>query len=180
VPLEVEIGCGKGAFLVAEAPVRPGTRFVGLETWPKRAAYAADRLRRRRIANAEVVRADAVAYIAGLPDSSVGRYWVLFPDPWPKRRHHKRRLFRRPGFVGHLARTLEAGGEVVVVTDHAAYAGEIAAALGAVFDVRRDETTDVPATNFAVKYGREGRVFHRITALGIAPPDRPPPRPSGR
>lgn len=179
MPLEIEIGSGKGAFLVAEAPARPHVRFVGLETWPKRAAYAADRLRRRGIANAEVIRADAAVHIAALPDASVDRYWVLFPDPWPKRRHAKRRLFGRPGFVENLARTLVDGGEVVVVTDDAAYAREIEAALRRAFDVRREETADVPPTNFAVKYAREGRTFVRITAsrrtatIGAPPPSTP-------
>lgn len=162
--LEVEVGCGKGAFLVEEAPLRPLDRFVGLETRPAVAAYAADRLRRRGIANAEVLRLDAVTYAAALPDASVGRFWILFPDPWPKRRHAKRRLFRRPGFSAHLARALVPGGEIVVVTDVGAYADEIESRLARDLSVRRDSPLETPRTNFWRKFALEGRAFHRIVA----------------
>ena len=116
-PVEVEVGCGKGLFLITAATQRPDTNFFGIELARKYALFAADRVARRCLTNVRVARADARQVLAQLvPDGSVSVLHVYFPDPWWKRRHQKRRLFTEE-FVGHAGRILVPGGEFRVATD---------------------------------------------------------------
>ena len=113
--VELEIGPGDGGFLLAAAASRPDTLFVGIEV---RRAWA-EKLRTRTagIDNIEVVHGDGrwiVEFL--LPSSSIDRYHLYFPDPWWKKRHHKRRLFSE-GFCRGIVRTLRQSGEVLLVTD---------------------------------------------------------------
>src|SRR5438552_13502119 len=92
-PVELEIGIGKGTFLLDQARARPEVNFIGIEwaRWFWR--YASDRIRRAGCTNARTVRAEAGFFLAEhVPDASLSVVHVYFPDPWPKKRHHKRRL----------------------------------------------------------------------------------------
>src|SRR5881227_3162677 len=96
-PVELEIGIGKGTFLTEQAKARPDTNFFGIEwaRWFWR--YASDRLRRSGCANARTVRAEAGFFLSEfVPDASLAVLHIYFPDPWPKKRHHKRRLIQAP------------------------------------------------------------------------------------
>ena len=116
-PVELEVGCGKGMFLIAAATQQPDRNFFGIELSRKYALFAADRITRRSLSNVRVARADARQVLAQwVPDGSVSVLHVYFPDPWWKRRHQKRRLFTEE-FVGHAARILAPGGELRVATD---------------------------------------------------------------
>ena len=116
-PVEVEVGCGKGLFLILAATQRPDRDFFGIELSRKYALFAADRVARRCLQNVRVARADGRQVLAHwVPDASVCVLHVYFPDPWWKRRHQKRRLFTEE-FVGHAARILTPGGELRVATD---------------------------------------------------------------
>ena len=116
-PVEVEIGPGTGTFIVPAARARPEVNWFGLEHSSSRAWRLQRAIEAQRIANALVINADATCVVATLiPASSVAAYHIYFPDPWWKRRHHRRRLFT-PWFAGALARTLMAGGRVHVATD---------------------------------------------------------------
>jgi tRNA (guanine-N7-)-methyltransferase len=120
-PLEIDVGCGKGGFLLWAAAARPAANFLGIDRLLLRLRKVDKKLRREGLLNARLVRLEA-SYLIGhlLPDASVAAYHIYFPDPWPKRRHHRRRLFT-PEFVRDLERTLVAGGVVNVATDHAEY-----------------------------------------------------------
>lgn len=120
-PLEIEIGSGKGTFLVQQAPLTPGVNYLGIEWAKEYAAHAADRVRRRGLANVRVVHGDATAFLRWrLPDGLVRVIHLYFSDPWPKRKHHKNRVVQ-DSFLADAWRVLGAGGELRIVTDHEGY-----------------------------------------------------------
>jgi tRNA (guanine-N7-)-methyltransferase len=126
-PLEVDVGCGKGRFLVARAGAHPGTDFLGVDRLLRRIQKADRKIALAELANVRLLRVEASYAIRFLlPALSVTTYYVFFPDPWPKRRHHRRRLFT-PGLIADFHRTLLPGGTVHVSTDHVGYLGEISA-----------------------------------------------------
>jgi tRNA (guanine-N7-)-methyltransferase len=173
-PVEVEIGMGKGTFLTEQAKARPDVNFLGIEwaRWFWR--YASDRLRRNGCLNARTVRAEAGFFLTEhVPPESVSVLHVYFPDPWPKARHHKRRLIQEK-FVPVILRALRPGGRLQVVTDHQGYWEEnieptIRNAAGlSVVDYNRPGSAgegEFVGTNFERKYAREGRPFYAIAAV---------------
>src|SRR5262245_24525362 len=105
-PVEIEIGSGKGRFLLAEAERRPGTLFFGIERRAEHLRLCAARVERRGLANVRVLKADALEVLWGLvPAASADAVHVYYPDPWWKARHRKRRLFSAE-FVADAARAL--------------------------------------------------------------------------
>jgi tRNA (guanine-N7-)-methyltransferase len=115
--LEVEVGSGKGMFLQAAAQGTPQHNFLGSEISRKYAQFCAARLVRNEITNAVMVRCDAQRLFAELiPDASLCAVHVYFPDPWWKKRHHKRRVMNE-SLVGNVARTLAPGGMLHFWTD---------------------------------------------------------------
>ena len=114
-PLELEIGSGKATFLLRQAGQTPQVNYIGLE-WAKQFwRFAADRCRRHSLENVRLVRAEAAAFVrCYVPDNSLRQIHIYFPDPWPKARHHKRRLIQAP-FLRELWRVLEPAGAVEVV-----------------------------------------------------------------
>jgi len=115
--VEVEIGPGTGTFLLAAAARDPHTNFFGIEHSHTRAFYLTAAIEERGLRNARVIAADASCVVATvLPAESVDVYHIYFPDPWWKRRHHRRRLFT-PAFAATLVRTLAVGGRIYVATD---------------------------------------------------------------
>ncbi len=120
-PIHIEIGTGKGGFLLNEAKSRPDANFLGIEWARKYYRYTVDRIGRWGLTNVRIIRTDAVHFLSEfIPYSSVDCFHVYFPDPWPKKRHHKRRLFCA-GNLKHILRGLKTGGELKIVTDHAEY-----------------------------------------------------------
>src|SRR5688500_13089153 len=124
-PVEIEIGMGKGTFLTDQAKARPDVNFFGIEWARFYWRYASDRLRRNGCTNAHTVRAEAMFFLREhVPDASLSVLHVYFPDPWPKARHHKRRLIQEP-FLQQAQRVLVGRGRLQVVTDHADYFEQI-------------------------------------------------------
>jgi tRNA (guanine-N7-)-methyltransferase len=116
-PLEVEVGSGKGLFLQSAAAAAPAHNFLGVEIATKYAHFAAARLARQALPNTVVVHGDAQRLFAELlPDDSLAAVHVYFPDPWWKKRHHKRRVLNEQ-FVQNVARTLASGGALHFWTD---------------------------------------------------------------
>ena len=168
-PFEVEVGIGKGRFLLAEAERRPGTAFLGLEWSRKHLRLAKERAAKRGLANLRLHRADARHVLADLlRDASAERIHVYCPDPWPKKRHHKRRLFDA-ATTRHLERILAPGGYLHVSTDFDEYFEWIVAAVAAhtqLVPAQDPEFPDAPAggnTNYEAKYLAQGRRIHRAT-----------------
>ncbi|HWP41148.1 MAG TPA: tRNA (guanosine(46)-N7)-methyltransferase TrmB [Tepidisphaeraceae bacterium] len=172
-PVEVEIGIGKGTFLLDQAKSRPDTNFLGIEyaRWYWR--YASDRLRRHGCHNARTVRAEAGYFISEfVPDASVSVLHIYFPDPWPKKRHHKRRLIQPP-FMQQVVRILAPGGRLQVVTDHHQYFEQIEHVVQStpgmqIIDYNRPGSAadgEFVGTNFERKYKREGRPFYALAAM---------------
>ncbi len=117
VPLEVELGSGKGLFLVSVAGARPEHDFLGLEVSGRYARHAAGRLAKAGIGNARIVHGDGLrAFHELLPDESVAAVHVYFPDPWWKARHKKRRVMRE-SFLQDVQRVLLPGGVLRFWTD---------------------------------------------------------------
>jgi tRNA (guanine-N7-)-methyltransferase len=120
-PVEVEVGSGRGLFLVNAGLSCPGTGFLGIENDFKEARRAARRLQKRRLDNVRILGADARRVCAEyLPDASAIAVHVYFPDPWWKRRHRKRRIFTAE-FVAQAARILKPDGLLHAWTDVAEY-----------------------------------------------------------
>jgi len=116
-PLEVEVGSGKGMFLHAAASGTPEHDFLGIEIARKYACFCAARIARDEIANAVIVPGDAQRLFGELlPDRSLAAVHIYFPDPWWKKRHHKRRVMNER-FVRDVERTLAPGGALHFWTD---------------------------------------------------------------
>ncbi|MCX8073396.1 MAG: tRNA (guanine(46)-N(7))-methyltransferase TrmB [Candidatus Binatia bacterium] len=115
--VEIEIGPGTGSFLCHVAEQHPEVNFLAIESSRSRAERLTRLLEERGLRNARVVHAAAQCVIQHcVPPGSVQAYHIYFPDPWWKRRHHKRRLFT-PDFARALARSLSPGGQVYLATD---------------------------------------------------------------
>ena len=170
-PVELEIGMGKGTFLVEQAKARPEVNFFGIEwaRWFWR--YASDRLRRHGCLNVRTVRAEAMFFLREyVKDESLAVLHVYFPDPWPKKRHHKRRLIQEP-FLQQAQRILKPGGRLQVVTDHKDYFEHIEPVVRGskltIIDYNRPGSAaegEFVGTNFERKYKREGRPFYALAA----------------
>lgn len=120
-PVHIEIGSGKGTFLVNQARARASDNFLGIEWARKYYRHAVDRIGRWGLTNVRIIRTDAAVFLADfISDSSVECFHIYFPDPWPKKRHHKRR-FISPANLEHLIRCLKTGGQLKIATDHKDY-----------------------------------------------------------
>lgn len=168
-PVELEIGSGKGLFLLNAASAAAGHNFLGVELARKYARMAAERLARRQIANAKIWRGDARLIMGRLvPAASLRAVHVYFPDPWWKKRHKKRRVFTGE-LVGQIARALEPGGELRVASDVEEYFALIQSLIAGDPQFRqqpvpalRDPENELDyLTNFERKYRIEGRPIFR-------------------
>jgi tRNA (guanine-N7-)-methyltransferase len=166
--LVVELGFGRGEFLLDLAARAPGVAHVGVEVSHKRVLKLARRLARLPLGNVRLVCATAeLAVRELLASASVTACWINFPDPWPKKRHHRRRLIQAP-FVRALAERLAPGGELHVATDHVEYAEQVAAVLAA--EPRLENlfapapfVSEVPGrmrTAYELEWRAEGRPLH--------------------
>lgn len=181
--LEIEIGSGKGTFLIQQGALRPETNYLGIEYAREFYLYAADRIRRRveasgELTNVRMLNTDASEFLRWrVPSGCAAVIHLYFADPWPKTRHHKRRMVQDE-FLRQCRRILAPGGELRIVTDHADYWAwmEVHFARWCVplrtpdgpggferlpFDRAESAGQDeVVGTNFERKYKREGRPFY--------------------
>jgi len=168
-PFHIEIGSGKGTFLVQQATATPNINYLGIEWAGEFFRYAADRIRRHNLQQVRILRADAVEFIRYyLPDQICAVLHIYFPDPWPKKRHHKRRSINAEN-LKQFHRILKPQGEIRIVTDHDDYWQWIQQHITQVRDLftptdfNRPESAnegEVVGTNFERKYRRENRPFH--------------------
>lgn len=118
----LEIGCGHGHFLARYAAENPGKLCLGVDVIGERIERAQKKANRAKLANCHFIRGEAREVIDALPpDVRFAETWVLFPDPWPKKRHHKNRILQ-PAFFDYLAANrVEKGGRLYFRTDFAEY-----------------------------------------------------------
>ena len=130
-PVVLEIGFGMGETTAAIAAAQPETNFLGIEVHGPGVGALLARVQAQSLRNLRMIRHDAVEVVTHmLAPASLAGVHVFFPDPWPKKRHHKRRLLQ-PGFVHLLAQRLGTGGYLHVATDWEDYAQAILATLSA-------------------------------------------------
>ena len=170
-PLHVDLGCGDGSFLCEMARQFPKRNFLGVERLTKRVEKV--RLKAEKTENVRILRADtlfAVRYL--LSESSVQAFYLLFPDPWPKRRHQFRRIFTRD-FLDAIAVALGEHGILRVATDQADYFHRIERISLAhlQFQILPQSSDDsvFPVTKFERKFRDQGLPIYRLTLRKTSP-----------
>jgi len=176
-PVHIDMGCGKGAFLLNLARSRPELNILGIEYANKYFRFAADRLRRWGVENVRVIRIDGRDFIRYyVPDESVQCFHIYFPDPWPKKRHHKRRFICREN-VARLIRCLRPDGVINIATDHAGYFEQIQLVIDSFAGMLEKspfirpagaEGNEFTGTNFERKYLKQGKDIYTIAARKIS------------
>ncbi len=171
-PIELELGCGKGRFLLEACKVRPDSNFVGVEKAAKWFHRAVERAVRIQPANLRLARWDAFDFLdRWVPAGSLWALHVYFPDPWPKTRHGKRRLLRSP-LYGLAARALAPGASFFVASDVEDYFAQAVADLDQASGFRQvpwpaDSPDRIP-TDYARKYLLEGRTLYHARFVRLA------------
>lgn len=124
-PCHLEIGFGMGDVLLDMAAGHPAHNYLGIEVYAPGIGSALRKLHDRQLHNVRLLHGDAMTFLSDrISPASLAAVYVFFPDPWPKKRHHKRRLVH-PDFVSLVARALEHGGRVLLATDWQDYADHI-------------------------------------------------------
>lgn len=166
-PTVLEIGFGNGDSLTQQAAGQPEANFVGIEVHEPGVGHCLIRIREFGLRNLRLLCDDAVEVLdRRVPPHSIDRINLYFPDPWPKKRHHKRRLVQ-PKFLALCARALRPGGTLHIATDWANYAEHIDDVLSADAAFRRRESRihdgDAPLDRPRTKFEQRGlRHGHRI------------------
>jgi tRNA (guanine-N7-)-methyltransferase len=168
-PLHVDLGCGDGSFLCELAQQCPDKNFLGVERLTKRV----DKVRRKtdKIENVRVLRADtlfAVRYL--LPENSVETFYLLFPDPWPKRRHQQRRIFTSE-FLDSIAVALQQAGLLRVATDQLDYFDQMRQLSRSHSRFQAVDSDDVllPLTRFEKRFRAQGAPIYRLALRKTSP-----------
>jgi len=167
-PRVLEIGFGNGDTLVQQAAEDPAADFIGIEVHEPGVGHCLLKAHEVGISNLRIVRHDAIDVLEQqIPPLSLQRVNIYFPDPWPKKRHHKRRLIQ-PTFLQLIHSRLAADGALHIATDWANYAEHIDTVLAAsplfTSDKRRDHDGDQPLDRPRTKFELRGlRKGHRIT-----------------
>ena len=166
-PKVLEIGFGNGDSLVELAAGHPEQDYVGVEVHEPGVGHCLIGIREAGINNLRLVMHDAIEILgASLPEKSLNRINLYFPDPWPKKRHHKRRIVQEP-FLALCARALKSGGALHIATDWENYAEHIDEVLQAsewfTCTERREHAGDEPLDRPGTKFERRGlKEGHRI------------------
>lgn len=160
----LEIGSGKGRFLIASAMEQPEVNFIGIEKSLHYHRVIRDRVTKRHLTNVRLINHDAFLVLQRmLPAASIDEIHIYFPDPWPRKREQKRRIIRAE-VLQEIDRVLVPRGSGIYVTDHREYF-EIAAPLIAQFfraEQRIPSGDDPPRTNYEAKYREEGRPIFEV------------------
>ena len=162
-PLILEIGFGNGETLASMAEANPDTNFIGIEVYPPGIGRLLNNLHHKGLMNVRIIRADATTVIPQCFDkNSLSKILILFPDPWPKKRHHKRRLIQTD-FVSMLATKLCPSGVLHLATDSEDYATAIHNTIVA---CRRYQKLATPLSRPVTAFERRGLALkHQIYEL---------------
>jgi tRNA (guanine-N7-)-methyltransferase len=163
-PVEIDLGAGDGGFIAERARQFPGVNFLAVERLLGRARKIARKAVRLGLPNLKVLRLESAYALKYLvPPGSVRIIHLMFPDPWPKRKHRKYRLIQ-PAFVESLARALELGGEFRFTTDHHEYflfGSGVISERGLLDPAPVWDFSIDPLTDFQRDFLKEGRAFYR-------------------
>jgi tRNA (guanine-N7-)-methyltransferase len=176
-PVHIEIGSGKGTFLLNQARFQPDVNFTGIEWANRYYRFAVDRIGRWNLSNVRIIRTDAARFITeNVPDSAVDCFHIYFPDPWPKKRHHKRR-FINDANTEQLIRCLKPAGTIRIATDFEEYFEQIKDVLSARADRLREidflptagaQIGEWVGSNFERKYLKENRPIFPIVVRKVS------------
>jgi len=178
-----EIGCGHGHFLARYAAEFPEKRCFGVDMSSPRIERALRKSSRAKLPNCHFIRAEAREFLHALPlGVTFEEVWVLFPDPWPKKRHHKNRVLQPEFFEAIASRTRE-GARLYFRTDHVEYYEAVAALLPALQTWRRDPAAGWPLEHETVFQALADsyhslvavRTSHPARSIEIVAPGLPPP-----
>lgn len=169
-PLEVDLGCGDGSYLAAVAAANPARNFLGIERLLGRVRSACRKIHLGRLTNARVLRfeiSDAVDQL--IPADSISVFHLMFPDPWPKRRHAPRRVVTE-NFLASIHRALTSCGTLQIATDQVDYFREIErlAVRSLQFGVISDPSAPGTASTFEKRFRQDGVEIHRIVLQKVS------------
>ena len=170
-PVEVDLGCGDGSFLAAIAAENPDRDFLGVERLAGRVRSACRKIERSGLTNARVLRFEiSYALEQLLPPKSVTTFYLLFPDPWPKRRHAARRIVSE-NFLAALHRALVPNGTIRIATDEIDYFRQIARLVSASenFVVVENSAWLLPSTKFERRFRERGIPSQRLELRKVSP-----------
>jgi tRNA (guanine-N7-)-methyltransferase len=160
----LEIGSGKGRFLIAGATEQPEVNFIGIEKSLHYHRLIRDRVTKRGLRNIRLINHDAFLVLRDmLTDASIDEIHIYFPDPWPRKREQKRRIIRAE-VLTEIRRVLVPGGSGICVTDHRDYYEAAAPVIEQFFRSERriPGAGDPPRTNYEAKYREEGREIFEV------------------
>ena len=160
----VEIGSGKGRFLIASAMEQPDVNFIGIEKSLHYYRVIRERVEKRGLRNVRVINHDAfLVFQKMFADKSISEVHIYFPDPWPRKREQKRRIIR-PDALAEMRRVLMDGGSGIYVTDHREYFEAAKPLIAQVFETetRIPAPADPPRTNYEAKYRAQGREIFEV------------------
>lgn len=163
-PVVLEIGSGKGRFLLSTAMERPDVNLLGIEKSLHYHRVIRERILKRNLTNVRLVNHDAFLVLRDMvPDASIAELHIYFPDPWPRKKEQKRRIIR-PEVLQEIRRVLVEGGQGIYVTDHQEYFEAAAPLIEAEFrsERRTPGPDDPPRTNYEAKYRAEGRPIYEV------------------
>jgi tRNA (guanine-N7-)-methyltransferase len=167
--LHVDLGCGDGSFLCVLAQRMPEKNFLGIERLLGRFRRAA--VKAAKIRNVRVLRMESsyvVRYL--LPPRSVETFYLLFPDPWPKRRHWRRRIVT-PDLLKAISQALVQGGTLLIATDHVSYLEKIKEIAQTNLDLAIVDpaNVDLPQSRFARVFQQQGAAIHWLELRKVSP-----------
>ena len=172
-PLQVDLGCGEGSFLYELASQNPHCNFLGVEKLAGRVAKAcrkSEHLTNVRVLNLE--SSYAVRYL--LPERSVETFYLFFPDPWPKRRHHRRRIVQSE-FLVSIDRALEPDGTIYLATDDLNYFRQMewvassTTKLECIMHSSLEADARLPETKFEHRFRQQGVPIYRLALRKVSP-----------
>lgn len=176
-PVHIEIGSGNGTFMLNQAKSQPQINFLGIEWARKYYRYAVDRMGRWNVDNVRIIRTEAAAFIAEfVPDSSIECFHIYYPDPWPKKRHHKRRFICNAN-IEQMLRCLANEGSMQIATDHLEYFEQIKSCLKSYCAFLKEKEfiasagasdSEYAGTNYERKYAKENRQTYTIAVKKVA------------